>query len=81
MFKEILTLQAEEGPLQYYLLFEKEGRRFIFDPTFKNKSAPVFVILVEDDVLYTEGKISHQLEMQAQEHVRGLLTSGFLDRL
>ena len=81
MLKEILTLVVNGSPTQYYIKFGKDLRRFSFQPTLKNKSAPVFVIFLRDDELRVAGDVDNKLAEQAKEKVRTILSDNLFDNL
>lgn len=80
MLKEILTLNSEDGLIQYYVLFDRERRHFSFQPGFKNKNAPSFVIHVRQGELAVEGDINPVLENAAKEKIRDILSSMMFDQ-
>lgn len=80
MLKEILTLTSLQGPLQYYVLFTIERRHFSFQPSFKNKEAPSFVIHVRSGELILDGDADEQLEAGAKTKVKEILSSMLFDQ-
>jgi hypothetical protein len=80
MLKEILTLDSEIGPLQYYVLFGRERRHFSFQPTFKNRQASPFVIHVRNDEMVVEGEVDEVLNNAAREKVKDILSSMMFDQ-
>lgn len=80
MLREFLTLFVETVPTQYYLHFAKDRKHFIFRPTLRNDSAPVFEIFVEDDKLIVKGDIDESLEYQAKEKVNEILNNRIFDQ-
>lgn len=81
MLREILTLYSEGISLQYYIMFEKNRTWFSFQPTFKNKAAPAFIIHVQDGSMSVEGTISPALEKGAKEKVREILSNQIFDQI
>ena len=79
MLREILTLTVNQVPIQYYIRFGKDRKRFTFHPTFKNKDAPEFVILVKDSELKIAGEIEEQMAEQAKEKVREIISNSIFD--
>ncbi len=80
MLREILTLSVNNIPTQYYIRFGKDRQRFSFQPTLKNKEAPVFVILVRDGELKLAGDIDKVMESQAMEKVKEILSDNIFDK-
>lgn len=80
MIREILTLVSENTPLQYYIQFDKSRKRFSFEPSYRNKSAPAFTIHVEGSALVTEGEVSPEIERQAKEKILDFLGNMIFDR-
>lgn len=81
MIKEILTLVVNGTPTQYYIKFGKDRRRFSFQPTLKNKNAPVFVIFLREDELRVAGEIDEQLSEQAKDKVKAILSDNLFDSI
>ena len=81
MINELLTLYVDDNPAWYYVRFGKERNRFTFQPTIKNKTAPVFVIWVRDGELKVAGDIPEHLAEQAKEKVREFLSDAIFDQL
>lgn len=79
MLQEILTLFVDDLPTQYYINFEKERKKFLFQPTLKNKSAPTFTIIVENNEVVSENLTDHDLEKQAIQKVREILSNSIFD--
>ena len=80
MLRKILTLTVNNIPTQYYIKFGKDRQRFSFQPTLKNKEAPVFVILVRDGELKLAGEIDPVMESQAMEKVKEILSDNIFDK-
>ncbi len=80
MIRDILTLIVDKKPTQYYINFEKERKRFAFQPTLNNKTAPAFVIVVEKGKLITEGLADDNLEKQAKEKIKEILSNNIFDQ-
>jgi len=80
MLREILTLTVNHIPIQYYIKFGKDRTRFSFQPTLKNKDAPVFVILVRKGELKIAGELDKVMEVQALEKVREILADNIFDK-
>ena len=78
--REILTLLVDNINTRYYIQFEKDRKRFIFQPTLKNRAAPSFTILVEQDELITRDSIQPALLQQARDKVKEILTSSMFDK-
>ena len=81
MLKEIFTLESEGGLIQYYVLFTKDRNVFEFQPTYKNKSAVVFRILVRDGELVTEDNVPPSVLEGAREKVREIISNDVFDRI
>lgn len=80
MIREILTLMIDKAPTQYYIQFTKDRRRFVFQPTLKNKTAPSFILLVSNKEITKEGFIDEKIEEQAKEKVREILSNSIFDQ-
>ena len=81
MIREILTLQLDGVPIQYYVRFSKERNFFRFYPTLTAKSAPSFSIAVTKKELCTEDEIENHLLEQAKGRVLEILNDGIYDKL
>jgi hypothetical protein len=79
MIREILTLVVKEKPTQYYILFEKDRKRFSFQPTLKNREAPSFTIFIEEGEMRTTDSISEDLQLQAKNKINELLSNPMFD--
>ena len=79
MLREILTLTVNNIPVQYYIRFGRERQRFTFQPTLKNKEAPVFIILVKDGELKVAGDIDETMADQAKEKVKEIISNSIFD--
>jgi hypothetical protein len=79
MIQEILTLQVENLPTQYYINFKKDRKKFLFQPTLKNKSAPSFIIMVKENELIVEDLQDNKIAEQAKEKVKEILTNNIFD--
>ena len=79
--REILTLLVDDKVTKYYIQFEKDRKRFHFQPTLKNKTAPIFTIRVQNNQLITEGDLPEELAAQAKEKVREILSNSVFDKL
>ena len=79
MLREILTLTVNNFPVQYYIRFGRERQRFTFQPTLKNKEAPVFIILVKDGELKIAGEIDETMATQAKEKVKEIISNSIFD--
>jgi hypothetical protein len=80
MIREILTLDVDATPTQYYITFAKERREFGFQPTFQHKAAPSFMIFVSDGKLLSNDLVSGKLLAQAKEKVKEILESNLFDQ-
>jgi hypothetical protein len=80
MLREILTLNFKNTPTQYYIRFGKDRQRFTFQPTFKNKEAPIFVIVVRDDEYKVAGDIDDAMAQQAIEKVKEIISNSIFDQ-
>ncbi|MFL5771844.1 MAG: hypothetical protein ACJ75F_01720 [Flavisolibacter sp.] len=80
MIQEILTLVVEKIPTQYYINFEKDRKKFVFQPTLKNKSAPSFTIIVRNNELFCEVLSDEDVVQQAMEKVKEILSNSIYDR-
>jgi len=80
MIREILTLIVDNISTQYYINFEKERTVFNFQPTLKNKSAPVFMVIVNGDELQIPEAIDGDLANQAKEKVKEILDNMIFDQ-
>jgi len=81
MIREILTLQLDGVPIQYYVRFSKERNSFRFYPTLSGKSAPSFSITVIEEELLAEDGIEKALQEQAKKKVLEILNDAVYDRL
>jgi hypothetical protein len=81
MLKEIFTLESEGGLIQYYILFTRDRNIFEFQPTYKNKSAAVFRILVQNGELITEDNVPSSVLEGAREKVREIISNDVFDRI
>ena len=81
MLKEIFTLESEGGLIQYYILFTRDRNVFEFQPTYKNKSAAVFSILVRNGELITEDNVPLSVLEGAREKVREIISNDVFDRI
>ena len=81
MLKEIFTLESEGGLIQYYILFTRDRNIFEFQPTYKNKSAAVFSILVRNGELITEDNVPSSVLEGAREKVREIISNDVFDRI
>ena len=81
MIREILTLKVDGIPLQYYIFFGRDRKKFNIQPTLTNKSAPDFDVLVKDEELIIENDIDLSLANQAKEKVREILSNPVFDQL
>ena len=79
MIQEILTLVVDDLPTQYYINFEKERKKFFFQPTLKNKSAPTFIVLVENNEFRTKDLSDPVVGIQAIEKVKEILCNNIFD--
>lgn len=80
MIREILTLFVDNAPVQYYISFDRDRKRFNFQPTLQNKNAPYFEILIEGKTLITSIKMEASLEQQAKEKVNEILNNEIFDQ-
>ncbi len=79
MLREILTLTVNKVPTQYYIKIGKDRQRFTFQPTLKNKEAPVFVIIIKEQELKIAGDIDEIMAEQAKEKVREIISNSIFD--
>ncbi|HWJ90164.1 MAG TPA: hypothetical protein VNR87_03590 [Flavisolibacter sp.] len=79
MIREILTLTVDEKPTQYYIQFEKNRRRFAFQPTLQNRNAPSFIIHIDGTTIRKPEGINEDLLSQAEKKVRELLSNPMFD--
>ena len=79
--REILTLMVDNTVTKYYIQFEKDRKRFHFQPTLKNKTAPIFTIRVQNNQLITEQDLQEYLAVQAKEKVKEILSNSVFDKL
>ena len=80
MIREILTLVVDNIPTQYYINFKKDRKQFSFQPTLKNKTAPAFVILVENNELTISDMVDEGIAAQAKEKVKEILANSIFDQ-
>jgi hypothetical protein len=80
MIREMFTLVVDRIPTSYYIRFEKDRKRFQFQATLKNKTAPSFVVMLRDDVLITEPNVDEVIAKQAKQKVRELVNDKIFDR-
>jgi hypothetical protein len=80
MLREILTLVVDNMPTQYYINFEKDRKRFIFQPTLQNKEAPSFTIHYNGDELLCADSIDISVLEQAKEKIKEILDNFIFDR-
>ena len=81
MIREICTLKVDRIPIQYYIRFEKDRRRFFFQASLKNKSAPSFTIIQREDEWFTEPAVDPSITKQAIQKVREIVEDRIFDRL
>ena len=80
MLQEILTLIVDNHPTQYYINFEKGRKKFLFQPTLINKTAPTFYVVVQNTELVAEEITDHDVARQAIEKVREILANSIFDK-
>jgi len=68
-------------PMQYYVRFDKERRKFNFQATLKHKTAPSFLIRVVDGELIPEPVVSEAILRQAKQKVKEIVSDKIFDRL
>jgi len=80
MIREIFTLVIDNVPTQYYIQFNKDRQRFLFQAGFKYKTAPTFTIMLRDDRLIAEPAIKEEIAEQALKKVREIVADTIFDR-
>ena len=80
MIIEILTLTVDGLAVKYYIMFGKDRRKFSFQPTLKNKSAPTFTVLVDEGKFVTDQPVDSNLLDQAVKKIREVLSDDIFDR-
>lgn len=81
MIREILTLVVENVPTQYYIDFEKDRKKFSFEPTLTNKFSPSFTVEVSDGELITTDPIDSITLQQAKEKIKEILNDPIFNQL
>jgi len=81
MIREILTLIVENVPTQYYIDFEKDRKKFSFEPTLTNKFAPSFAVEVSEGELITTDPIDPVTLQQAKEKIKEILNDPIFNQL
>ena len=81
MLREIFTLVVDRVPTPYYIRFGKDRKSFQFQATLKNKSAPSFVAMFQDDDFITEPYVDEVIAKQAEQKVRELVNDKIFDRI
>jgi hypothetical protein len=81
MIREIFTLTIDKVPMQYYVRFDKERRKFSFQATLKNKTSPSFTIQVVEGELIPEPYIDESILRQARQKVKEIVSDKIFDRL
>jgi hypothetical protein len=79
MIQEILTLVVDKLPTQYYINFEKDRKKFLFQPTLKNRLAPTFYVVVKNNELVAEEIKDLEVADQAIEKVKEILSNSIFD--
>ena len=79
MIREILTLVVNKIPTQYYIDFEKNRKRFNFQPTLTNKTAPSFTIIERYGELIEVEEIDSSIAEQAKVKIREILNDPIFD--
>ena len=81
MLREIFTLVIDRTPTPYYIQFEKDRKKFHFQANLKNKSAPSFIVMIdEDDDIITVPHVDEVIAKQAEQKVRELVNDKIFDR-
>jgi|GEM_PF-2949597 len=80
MIREILTLVVDNVSMPYYIQFEKDRKRFAFQPTLKNKAAPSFTVELRDGVMVVEDGVPEPIARQAREKISDILSNSIFDR-
>jgi hypothetical protein len=81
MLREIFILVVEKVPTPYYIRFGKDRKRFHFQASLKNKMAPSFVVIIDDDAIITEPMVHEVILKQAEQKVRELVNDEIFDRI
>lgn len=79
MLREILTLHIDGIPMSYYIRFSKERTNFTFSPTLQHRSAPEFVIHVDEKEILPSSGIPQDLHDQASEKIKEILENSLFD--
>jgi hypothetical protein len=80
MIREMFILVVDRIPTPYYIRFEKDRKRFQFQATLKNKTAPSFVVRLSDGHFITEPYVDEFIAKQAEQKVRELVNDKIFDR-
>jgi hypothetical protein len=80
MLREMFTLVVDRIPTPYYIQFEKDRKKFKFQASVKNKSAPSFVVMLRDNDFITEPFVDDVIAKQAKQKVRELVNDKIFDR-
>ena len=81
MLREIFILVVDKVPTPYYIQFEKERRKFHFQASLKNKTAPAFVVILDDGDMTIEPYVDEFIAKQAEQKVRELVNDEIFDRI
>ena len=81
MIQEIITLVVDQMATQYYINFEKDRKKFLFQPTLKNKTAPSFSVIVEKNNLITEDLHDEKIAAQAKDKLKEILANNIFDQI
>lgn len=80
MIREIFTLVVDRIPTPYYVRFEKDRKKFQFQATLKNKTAPSFVVFLQGDDLILEPYVDEVIAKQVEQKVLELVNDKIFDR-
>jgi hypothetical protein len=81
MIREIFTLRVDNISTQYYIRFEKDRKRFFFQASLKNNTAPSFTVFVHKDELVIDPHVDDFIAEQALHKVREIVADKIFDRL
>ena len=80
MIREMFTLVVDRIPTPYYIKFEKDRKKFQFQASLKNETAPSFVVMLRDNDFITEPYVDEVIAKQAKQKVRELVNDKIFDR-
>jgi hypothetical protein len=80
MLREMFMLVVDRIPTPYYIQFGKDRKKFKFQASVKNKTAPSFVISLHENAFVTEPNVDEVIVKQAEQKVREIVNDKIFDR-